>query len=348
MKLLSRRMKTASILAAIICVAGCAASPEAELQGDGAAASPQSPQWQTVWQDDFDGAVLDRTKWAPESSCWGGGNNERQCYTDRDENIRVEGGYLRLIAQAETFTGPMFPKGMRGAPGGERTQEYTSGKVRTIGLADWKYGRFSARVRLPDGQGTWPAFWMMPADDVYGDWPLSGELDIMEAVNLGTPCEECPGGVERRTSGALHFGDLAPDNTYWFNKIEGDRVPGPSEEFRVYTVEWAEGVIQWMVDDKVFMRITSDDWYTGAPEAEGRAHAPFDQPFYLMLNLAVGGNLAEKSNGGGFEPASFPAEMVVDWVRVEQCAGDRETGRACLSQQDWDGEPMGPWETQAR
>jgi beta-glucanase (GH16 family) len=348
MKLLSRRMKTASVLAAIICVAGCAASPEAELQGDGAVVSPQSPQWQTVWQDDFDGAVLDRTKWAPESSCWGGGNNERQCYTDRDENIRVEDGYLRLIAQAETFTGPMFPQGMRGAPGGERTQEYTSGKVRTMGLADWKYGRFSARVRLPDGQGTWPAFWMMPTDDVYGDWPLSGELDIMEAVNLGTPCEECPGGVERRTSGALHFGDLAPDNTYWFNKIAGDRVPGPSEEFRVYTVEWAEGVIQWMVDGEVFMRLTSDDWYTEAPEAEGRAHAPFDQPFYLMLNLAVGGNLAEKSNGGGFEPASFPAELVVDWVRVEQCAGDRETGLACLSQQDWDAEPMGPWETQAR
>ena len=121
-----------------------------------------------------------------------------------------------------------------------------------------------------------------------------------------------------------------------------------SDEWRIYSVEWAEGVIQWLVDGKVFMRIESDDWFSGSPKAAGRPHAPFDQPFYVMLNLAVGGNLAEKSNGGGFDPASFPAELQVDWVRTDQCLEDWETGLPCLSDQDWAGEPQGPWEVQAR
>lgn len=304
--------------------------------------------WTTVWRDDFDGRTLDREKWKPEQSCWGGGNNERQCYTDRPENVRIDDGVLRLIAQPETFTGPLYSEGMRGAPGGMRTQDYTSGKVRTRGLASWRYGRFSARIKLPAGQGAWPAFWMMPQDDIYGGWPLSGEIDIMEAVNLQTPCTDCLGGVERRTSGALHFGGGQPDNTYLYLKAAEDNGPGPSEEWRVYTVEWAEGVMQWLVDGHVFMRLTSDDWYTEAPNAAGRSHAPFDQPFYLMINLAVGGNLPEKSNNGGFNPDTFPAELLVDWVRVDQCADDPDTAIACLSDQNWSGEPQGPWEVQAR
>lgn len=303
--------------------------------------------WQVVWSDDFDGATLDRTKWAPEVSCWGGGNDERQCYTDRTENVYLEEGVLHLKAQAEQFTGPMFPEGMQGAPGGERTKPYTSGKVRTRGLASWTYGRFSARMKLPAGQGAWSAFWMMPADDLYGTWPLSGEIDIMEAINLGTSCDECVEGVEHRTSGALHFGDAIPDNTYLYLNTPDDILGDPSEEWRVYTVEWAEGVMQWFVDDQIFMRIEGDDWFTEAPEAVGRPNAPFDQPFYLMINLAVGGNLAEKKNGRGFDPATFPASVLVDWVRVEQCDGD-PSGRACLTQTDWSGTPQGPWETQAR
>ena len=110
--------------------------------------------WRTVFLDDFDGETLDRSKWAPEVSCWGGGNNERQCYTDRSDNVQVSDGYLHLIAQEEEFTGPLYPEGMPGAPGGTATQPYTSGKVRTRGLAAFKYGRISARLKLPAGQGT--------------------------------------------------------------------------------------------------------------------------------------------------------------------------------------------------
>ncbi len=304
--------------------------------------------WHLVWEDNFDGEGLDRTKWRPEVSCWGGGNNERQCYTDRPENIQIEDGLLRLIAKKGRYTGPLYPEDMKGAPGGKKWQAYTSGKVRTKGLAAYKYGRFSARMKLPEGQGTWPAFWMMPETDTYGGWPLSGEIDIMEAVNLNTPCEDCPGGIERHTSGALHFGNEIPQNTYLFLKAEGGRLPGPSEEWRVYAVEWAEGVIQWLVDGKVYMRIESKDWFTASADKAENPYAPFDQPFYMMLNLAVGGNLAEKSNGKGFDPASFPAELRVDWVRVEQCRQDWQTGLPCLTDQNWQGEPQGPWEVQAR
>lgn len=332
----------AMVLAVALLVPG--ASGKAQAASD--EGQEGAPGWQLVWEDDFNGDALDRTKWAPEESCWGGGNNERQCYTDREKNITVADGMLKLIARRERFTGRLYPVDMN-KPKEKKFQYYTSGKVRTLGLGDWKYGRFSARIKLPAGQGTWPAFWMMPARPAYGEWPLSGEIDIMEAVNLDTPCEECAVGIETRTSGALHFGDLIPDNTYLFLKSPESEGPGPDDEWRVYTVEWAEDTIQWFVDGDIFMRLTADQWFTASPLAEGRDYAPFDQPFYLMLNLAVGGNLPEKSNNGGFDKSIYPVEMLIDWVRVEQCAGD-DTGKTCLSQDPWDGTPQGPWETQAR
>ncbi|MGB6231024.1 MAG: glycoside hydrolase family 16 protein [Litorimonas sp.] len=299
--------------------------------------------WHTVFFDDFDGTALDETKWKPEQSCWGGGNQERQCYTDLAQNVRVTDGELQLVAIEGDHTGPLYPEGMPGAPGGTTSKPYTSGKVRTRGLAAYRYGRISARLMLPEGQGTWPAFWMMPETDAYGPWPLSGEIDIMEATNLGTPCDECEGGIERRTSGALHFGERPPDNTYWYAMADFGSEVNPASEWRTYTVEWAEGTIQWLVDDRIFLRLDEDDWYTASADARGRPYAPFDQAFYLMLNLAVGGTLTEK-NGGGFDADAFPATLRADWIRVEQCAGDLETGRACLTNQPWDGTALGPWE----
>lgn len=334
----------ASWLPALIIAAGCAAPDQVPVL---AAAEAPVARWETVWSDDFNGTKLDPARWQAEESCWGGGNNERQCYTGRPENIRVENGLLHLIARPESYTGSVHAD-EAGDPQAETiTRAYTSGKVRTHGLASWKYGRISARIKLPPGLGAWSAFWMMPEGDVYGSWPLSGEIDIMEAINLGAPCAECEGGIERRTSGALHFGGLYPKNTYLYLKTSGARTTGPHEEFRTYSIEWAEGIIQWLVDGRVFMRIRSEDWGTESPVATGRPHAPFDQPFYAMLNLAVGGNLAEKSVGGGFDPSTFPAQMLVDWVRVEQCANDPQTGLGCLTAQDWSGLPMGPWENAA-
>lgn len=305
--------------------------PVPERPAPGPDVLPADMGWSLVWSDEFDGADLDFTKWGIEESCWGGGNWERQCYTNRYKNVEVVNGLLRLKAFRETVSGPEFPVGHPEAPGGRITKKYTSGKVRTLGLADWTYGRFSARIKLPKGQGTWPAFWMLPADNAYGEWASSGEIDIMEAVNLGARCNECEGDEgENRTSGALHFGDEWPNNTY---HVQFNRLPGGAnsyDEYHVYSVEWGEGLIHWFVDDVLFYTLTSDDWYSAAVGEDSESAAPFDMSFYLMLNFAVGGSLSEDNNSRGFDRRSYPSQMLVDWVRVYQCAPDLETGLACM------------------
>lgn len=271
------------------------------------------PHRQLVWSDDFTGKELDSTKWSAERSCWGGGNNERQCYVDSPDNIHVENGELVLSAFAETHTGPQFAQEL--SDRGELvTQNYTSGKIRTKGLASWTYGRFEARIKLPKGQSTWPAFWMLPETDVYGGWPQSGEIDIMEAVNLTAICEDCPNGKENRSSAALHFGDTWPENRF-LTKTH-DLLIDDIEGWHVYALDWREGRMEWFVDDNLFFSLESQDWFTPTVDKIDNANAPFDQPFYLMLNLAVGGNLPDNKNEKAFNPNSFPAQMKVDWVRV--------------------------------
>ncbi|WP_299192274.1 glycoside hydrolase family 16 protein [uncultured Erythrobacter sp.] len=287
--------------------------------------------WQLVWSDEFDGSELDRSKWIPEESCWGGGNNERQCYTDRPENIAIEDGFLVLKAQRETFTGPARPPEIAEDPNPQITQEYTSGKVRTRGLHAWQYGRIEVRAKVPAGQGMWPAVWMMPADDHYGTWPLSGEIDILETVNIGADCDECEGDLgENRTVSALHFGDFAPNNAYVSQKTPLPSLALPSDEYHVYSVEWGEGLIRFLVDDRVHFTVTRDDWFTSSPLAMDNPNAPFDQPFYVMANLAVGGKWPEESNELGLADSSTPNQLSIDWIRVYQCESDPETGRACM------------------
>ncbi|MFU7528995.1 family 16 glycosylhydrolase [Qipengyuania sp. ASV99] len=327
------RMAGGLVLAVSPLAAGCvtaAAEPggaavQAEL------APLEAADWALVWSDEFNGTQLDRSKWLPEQSCWGGGNDERQCYTDRPENIAVENGYLLLKARAETFTGPARPPEIAGDTNPQITKEYTSGKVRTRGLHAWKYGRIEVRAKVPPGQGMWPAVWMMPADDDYGRWPLSGEIDILEAVNIGADCDTCEGNVgENRTVSALHFGDLPPDNRLVDNKTALPDLALPSDDFHVYAVEWGEGLIRFLVDDRVHFTVTRDQWDTGSPIASGNPNAPFDRPFYVMANLAVGGRWPERDNEKGLAPGSIPAQFALDWIRVYQCASDPETGRACM------------------
>lgn len=294
-----------------------------------AAPAPDGAGWELVWSDEFDGTALDRRKWTPEVSCWGGGNDERQCYTDRRANIRVEGGVLRLIARAERFTGPEFPPEFK-QPGKRRTQAVTSGKVRTRGLAAWRYGRIEIRAKLPAGQGSWPAVWMMPAGDVYGGWPQSGEIDIIEAVNLGARCDECRGGRENRSLSALHFGPRPPGNTHQAQRVAPGPGAGLSEAFHVWTLEWAEARIRFFLDGRLYWETTPATWAKRALPPGTPPAAPFDQHFYLMANLAFGGKLAEENNAKGIDLATLPAELQIDHIRVYQCAADRATGRACL------------------
>lgn len=281
-----------------------------------------------VWSDEFDDAELDRTKWAPEISCWGGGNDERQCYTDRTENVDLVNGLLRLKALDEDFTGPLYPQERDN--GQTASKSYTSGKVRTRGLSDWTYGRFAARIKMPAGQGTWPAFWMLSAEDFYGGWPLSGEIDVIETVNLGAFCEDCPDLEENRLHGTIHFGNEWPANERFG---ETYTLPGgtrPDESYHVYAIEWGEGRFDWYVDDVYQFSATTDNWFTISPQAQGDPNAPFDRPFYMMLNLAVGGSWPENVNELGLDANSIPNQLLVDWVRVYECEPDPQTGLACM------------------
>ena len=286
---------------------------------------PANKGWALQWSDEFDGNSLDSSKWSMEHACWGGGNNEKQCYTERSDNVEIINGLLRIVALEESFTGPDFPGDTR-----QKTQPYTSGKVITKDLASWKYGRFEFRAKLPEGQGSWPAFWMLSAADTYGStWPLSGEIDIMEAVNLGARCDDCTGtDGENRTSNALHFGSESPNN-----KNVGDRTTladasNPADGYHVWALEWGKGVMHWYLDGVKYSTVTNDQWNTNA--APDNPDAPFDAAFYIIMNLAIGGNYPEPVNATGIADDTLPNQLLVDWVRVYQCSTDMAEGLGCI------------------
>lgn len=278
------------------------------------AAAAAAPEWHLVWADEFDGAALDRNSWVLAEDCWGGGNEERQCYTARKANHRVSGGVLDIIAQREDFTGPAFPRDQRDSmekAEAIRAKPFTSARLSTQGKASWLYGKVQVRARLPQGQGTWPAIWMLPEDWAYGGWARSGEIDIMEAVNLGQPCETCEGGRENRVLGTIHFGGEPPRNRYI---TEETQLADPTA-FHTYEVEWDKDGMVWRVDGKDYARRAPHEWHTLASDKAG---APFDKPFHLILNLAIGGHLPEGRNTKGVDFSGFPKTMAVDWVRVWQ------------------------------
>ena len=283
-------------------------------------------EWRLVWSDEFDGSELDASKWNYIVDCWGGGNDERQCYTEKPENVAVRNGHLIITALQKRTRGYALPKFMRDDParrGGARrnaktTKPYSSGRITTQHKGDWLYGRFVIRAKLPIGQGAWPAIWMLPTDEHYGPWAASGEIDIMEAVNLGATCEECEGGHENRVHGTLHYGDVWPKNEHQGSAAALLQAP---MGFHEYALEWREGEMQWFVDGEHYATLTSADWFTESAAAEGREHAPFDQRFYLLINLAIGGGWPERQNDVGFISKDFPKYLVIDWVRIYQSAG---------------------------
>lgn len=257
--------------------------------------------WLLIWNDEFDGDSLDTTKWScqygtgSQYGLSGWGNEELEYYTDRPENIRVEDGFLHITALKEE--------------GGYEGKPYTSARVRTVTdeevLFATTYGRVEARIRMPVGEGLWPAFWMLPVDEsIYGGWAASGEIDIMEAR----------GRLPRIVGGTLHYGKVWPNNTY-----KGGEYTFSEEtditDFHVYALEWEPDEIRWYVDDECYYSMNS--WY-----AQGKVNAtdytkpaPFDVPFYILLNLAVGGTFDSEAK---VKNALFPAVMEVDFVRVYQ------------------------------
>lgn len=276
--------------------------------------------WELVWSDEFDEGIIDGSKWGFDVDCWGGGNEERQCYTSRPENAFVADGFLNIVARRENAAGPAYPKHMRaGLPEAERdkqkAQPFTSARLTTKGKADWLYGRFEVRARLPSGQGTWAAVWMLPTEEAYGAWAASGEIDIMEAVNLGTGCDTCPDDTENRIYGTIHYGNEWPRNKY---KGQETGLSATDDGFHVFAVEWREGEIKWFVDGELYSTLKASDWSSGALFSKKPKTAPFDRPFYLILNLAIGGHLAESKNEGGVSLEGYPKALQLDWVRVYQ------------------------------
>ncbi len=208
--------------------------------------------WQLVWNDEFNGTAVDTNKWTydigtgPPYPGWG--NQELQYYTSRPQNVYVGGGTLHIIARKESYAG----------------SAYTSARLKTLGRFSKLYGRFEFRARFPQGQGYWPALWMMPRDSVYGGWAASGEIDIFE--NRGSD--------PRTVIGTLHFGGEWPANT----SSSGPSYQFPANDsvtnFHHYALEWNVNSFRWYVDGKLY-QTQSSWWSSGGPYP-----APFNQPFF--------------------------------------------------------------------
>ena len=266
-------------------------------------------EWNLVWSDEFDGTSLNVDNWNIETGdgsqygLTGWGNNELEWY--QAENITVADGTLKITAKEEVSNG----------------YNYTSGRMRTDEKVDVKYGRIEARVKAPEGQGLWSAFWMLPTDSQYGGWASGGEIDIMEVVS--------PVGADnQKVHGTMHYGMAWPLN----KSAGGMHEVNVTDEFHVYAIEWEKDEIRWYVDDVHFATVSSDSWwsYYYENQTEGyvsQPQAPFDQDFHVLLNLAVGGNWP----GSPDSATVFPATLEVDYVRVYECAANTETGQGCVN-----------------
>ncbi|MEM6841702.1 MAG: glycoside hydrolase family 16 protein [Bacteroidota bacterium] len=240
-------------------------------------------EWNLVWSDEFEEPSIDSEKWSLQigNGCpnlCGWGNNELQYYTDREQNAFIEDGQLFIRAAREQYEG----------------FAYTSARMISKDKGDFRFGRVEARARLPEGQGIWPAIWMLPTDEVYGSWAASGEIDIMEMV-----------GHEPNTiHGTVHY------NQWPNNKYQGGDYPAIvdlSEEFHTYAITWEKDSIYWWFDDTNYFSIHEGQ----LSQAE---QYPFNEKFHLILNLAVGGNWPGSPDG----TTNFPQQLAIDYIRVYQ------------------------------
>lgn len=297
--------------------------------------------WQMIWQDEFETQEINLNNWGYEVNCFGGGNNEQQCYTDRAENAFIEQGVLKIVALKENFTGPAAQDDDPNYnPENTRTLPYTSARLRTKNKADWKYGRFEISAKLPKGQGTWPAIWMLPTDWAYGPWAGSGEIDIMEAVNLSAKSDEKgkEDELEKRVHGTLHYGRAWPENVHTGQAFHLPDGASPTDDFHQYAIEWQAGEIRWYVDNIHYATQTEAGWYSqyiktnGSNEGllmNGEGSAPFDLKFHLILNFAVGGAWPANVNEKNINEDVFPQALEIDYVRVYECAVSPSTGAGC-------------------
>jgi beta-glucanase (GH16 family) len=252
---------------------------------------PAPSPWILTWSDEFNGAngsPPDASKWIAETGGNGWGNNELEYYTARPENAYQQDGNLVIRVLQEKYTG---------ADG--VTRNYTSARLKTQGKFAQAYGRFEARIKIPRGQGMWPAFWMLGDDIDSARWPACGEIDIME--NIGKE----PGIVHGSIHGPGYTGGAGLEAP--FRLPEGQAF---ADDFHVYAVEWEPEAIRLYVDDHLYSTRTRADLRSGWKWT-------FDHPFFLLLNVAVGGEWP----GSPDATTVFPHTMLVDYVRVYRRAG---------------------------
>jgi beta-glucanase (GH16 family) len=278
--------------------------------------------WTLVWRDEFEGTEVDRSKWDFDlgngffdykSHVWipGWGNEELQYYTDSPTNVGVKDSVLTIRAVKESVHGC----------------GYTSARLKTrkrdgTALFTTLYGRVEFRAQVPWGKGLWPALWMLPQEDRYGGWAASGEIDLMEIV----------GEKPHEVLNSIHFGSSFPARSLLTHV---HKLPGGSTvaDWHTYAVEWEPGEIRFYVDD--VLTSTRNHWWSCSRLVRGKGveprsaadinpwPAPFDQPFYLLMNVAVGGNFPGVPN----PQTAFPAELRVDYVRVyHRVGGASSTG----------------------
>jgi beta-glucanase (GH16 family) len=242
---------------------------------------PEVPNYQIVWQDEFDGTQgqgPDSTKWVFDIGTGenGWGNQELQYYTNRSENISLDGtGNLIITARRESFGGRAF----------------TSARIKTQGLFEQTYGRFEARIKMPWGPGIWPAFWLLGSNVETVGWPNCGEIDIMEYRGQQTNL------IHGTVHGPGYSGGNSVTKSFGFEQARFDT------DFHLFAVEWGTDYIRFYVDDVLYQQIKPGDlsgsWV-------------FNHPFFIIMNVAVGGNYV----GFPTNETPFPQSMVIDFVRV--------------------------------
>jgi len=243
----------------------------------------EAAEWNLVWSDEFEGNSLNTSNWVYDTGTgdWGWGNNELQYYTNRTDNVAVSDGTLKITAKKETYNG----------------SSYTSGRIKTLGLQSFKYGKIEARIAAPSGQGYWPAFWMLGTNHSTVGWPYCGEIDIMEHVN-----------TEDKVYGTVHWD--SDGYASYGGSLSGIDVA----QYHTYSIIWDKDYITWYCDDVQYHQIAITDSTGGTNE--------FHEEFFLILNLAVGGTWP----GNPDETTTFPSTMYVDYVRVYQQGSSISSG----------------------
>lgn len=263
-----------------------------DLRGEASVNVGNQPKLKLVWQDEFsgsNGSPVDKTKWTAEIGGKGWGNRELEYYTDRPVNAFQSDGYLNIKILKETYTGT-----------DNITREYTSARLTTKRNFATTYGRFEARIKIPRGQGIWPAFWMLGDDIGKVGWPKCGEIDIME--NIGKE----PSIIHGTIHGPGYSGAKGISSSFFLSNHKSF-----ADSFHTFAVEWEPNIIRFYCDDVLYKTIASTDLPAGTSWV-------YNHPFFLLLNVAVGGNWP----GSPDETTTFPQVMLVDYVRVyERMAG---------------------------